>query len=222
MVHDLIVVGAGPVGSLLASIVAEAGYDVLLCEEHKIVGEPTQCAGLVTERALELAGIGRESILQEISGATLLGPKMEKIHLSSPRKKIYSIDRVLFDQTLAVRAERGGAELRLDTRIKSIEVRKKRCAAHLADGNIEEARYVAGCDGPASITRRAMGIGPPMSMLSGVEVEARTEGCSKEILLRCGRGIAPGFFTWAIPAGDGMVRIGLAVEPSMSKQPAKR
>ncbi|MGB1624151.1 MAG: FAD-dependent monooxygenase, partial [Candidatus Poseidoniaceae archaeon] len=34
MDHDVIVVGAGPVGARLATVLAERGVDVLMLEEH--------------------------------------------------------------------------------------------------------------------------------------------------------------------------------------------
>ena len=47
---DVVVIGAGPAGGYLAGKVAAAGYDVALVEEHREIGEPIQCGGLVTPR----------------------------------------------------------------------------------------------------------------------------------------------------------------------------
>ena len=38
--HDVIVIGAGPAGSLTARRLADRGHDVLLLEEHESVGRP--------------------------------------------------------------------------------------------------------------------------------------------------------------------------------------
>ncbi|MFI5415412.1 MAG: FAD-dependent oxidoreductase, partial [Candidatus Lutacidiplasmatales archaeon] len=53
---DVLVVGAGPAGSTVARGLAARGHDVLVVEEHARVGHPVQCAGLVSQRVLDLAG----------------------------------------------------------------------------------------------------------------------------------------------------------------------
>jgi flavin-dependent dehydrogenase len=46
MKYDLIVVGAGPAGSITAKTVAQAGYDVLILERDAFCRSP--CAGYVS------------------------------------------------------------------------------------------------------------------------------------------------------------------------------
>ena len=42
------IIGAGPAGSYLAYLLAKKGKEVTLIEEHKKVGSPVQCTGIVT------------------------------------------------------------------------------------------------------------------------------------------------------------------------------
>ena len=42
------IVGAGPAGSYLAYLLAKKGKDVTIIEEHKKIGDPVQCTGIVT------------------------------------------------------------------------------------------------------------------------------------------------------------------------------
>ena len=53
---DALVIGAGPSGARAAWNLSKAGYDVSLVEEDDIVGEPCQCAGLITPRTFEYLG----------------------------------------------------------------------------------------------------------------------------------------------------------------------
>ena len=41
---DVLVVGAGPAGSMAARTAAENGVDVIILEEHKVPGTPVYCA----------------------------------------------------------------------------------------------------------------------------------------------------------------------------------
>ena len=50
---DLHVVGAGPAGSFAAITALREGKNVLLSEEHKQVGVPSHCSGLVSASGLE-------------------------------------------------------------------------------------------------------------------------------------------------------------------------
>ena len=54
--YDVVVVGAGPIGSRTAEIIAKNGYKVIILEEHPEIGKPVQCAGLVSHRIFELSG----------------------------------------------------------------------------------------------------------------------------------------------------------------------
>ena len=49
---DVLVVGAGPSGSRTAWNFAEKGYKVTLIDRAEIIGEPCQCAGLITPRTV--------------------------------------------------------------------------------------------------------------------------------------------------------------------------
>jgi len=74
MYYDALVIGAGPSGSRAAWRLAEANLKVALIEEDSIVGEPCQCAGLVTPRTIEYLDYDIP-ILGEMSGARLWGPQ---------------------------------------------------------------------------------------------------------------------------------------------------
>ena len=43
--HDVIIVGGGPAGLRTGALLAGRGWDVVLVEEHPLVGEPVHCTG---------------------------------------------------------------------------------------------------------------------------------------------------------------------------------
>ena len=50
--YDVIVVGAGPIGSTAARYAAKNGASVLMIEEHASIGSPVGCTGLLSTRAV--------------------------------------------------------------------------------------------------------------------------------------------------------------------------
>ena len=41
--YDVVIIGAGPSGSMCARNLARNGYNVLLCEKRPVVGVPVRC-----------------------------------------------------------------------------------------------------------------------------------------------------------------------------------
>ena len=66
---DVAVVGAGPAGSRTARDLARAGLRVRLLEEHRAIGVPSHCSGLISLRTLREAEIGEEAVLHRLTGA---------------------------------------------------------------------------------------------------------------------------------------------------------
>lgn len=74
MVYDVIVIGGGPVGCAVARDIAAAGYRVLVLEEHREIGIPVQCAGLISDRTLEISRVPSRVILNRLYGAVVYAP----------------------------------------------------------------------------------------------------------------------------------------------------
>jgi digeranylgeranylglycerophospholipid reductase len=58
--YDIIVVGAGPAGSMAARFAAEKGVSVLMLEKDRDVGYPVRCGEAISKAGVE-EFIGRES-----------------------------------------------------------------------------------------------------------------------------------------------------------------
>ena len=72
------------------------------------------------------------------------------------------------------------------------------------------ARMVAGCDGPTSRVRRAVGLPEPDELLHGVLAFTDEVDHSDRVDVHL---TAPSFFAWRIPRGDAGVEYGLAAPP---------
>jgi flavin-dependent dehydrogenase len=85
----------------------------------------------------------------------------------------------------------------------SAEVRFESHLRHIS------AAVVVGADGHRSVCRRAARLPPPKHMLSGIQVDLKDVDIDPEYVeVYFGRTVSPGFFAWAIPAGD-RARVGL-------------
>ena len=207
--RDALVVGAGPSGSRTALRLAEAGLRVALVEEHPRVGEPCQCAGLVTPRTCELLGY-HPPVLAEMAGARLWGPDGERLQFGTHETRALVIDRTALDRSLADRAVAAGAELRTATRCTGFQRDSDGVTATLRgpDGQYElRSRLLIGADGPASRVARVAGLPPPSEVLAGCggEIQGyRPEPGHVELFV--GSCVAPRFFGWVIPTGPNTAR----------------
>jgi digeranylgeranylglycerophospholipid reductase len=216
-VVDALIVGAGPAGSTVAFRLAEQGLRVLVAEEHPRVGQPVQCAGLVSRRVLELAG-SDSMVRASVRGATVFGPGLESVAFKAPEPRAFVIDRAGLDVYLADRAARAGAEirtgLRFDRRLTAEDGRER---LRLVDGagRVTEvsARLVVGADGVSSAVARAYRLRRPVEILPAFEAEfPKSPGDPDAVEVYLGRNFAPGLFGWWIPDGSGGARVGVAAD----------
>src|SRR3990170_6920827 len=108
---DVAVVGAGPAGSRTARDMAARGLRVRLLEEHRRIGVPSHCSGLISPRTLAEAEIGEDAVIHRITGAYVHSAAGSEIALGGDQVRAVAIDRVRWDETLCQQAKAAGAEL---------------------------------------------------------------------------------------------------------------
>lgn len=213
--YDAIVVGAGPAGSATARDIAAHGFRTLLIEEHEAVGEPLHCAGLVTPRTLELAGVTDSLVINELRGGFVNSPLGTRLPLGGERLRAVAIRRQRLDELLAAAAQQAGAELWTSARLVALERQPGTLGVHLSwQGRTQElrTRLLIGADGAQSHVARWLGLRARYEeRIVGLGVEARLQTERQDFLeIFVGNSIAPGFFGWVIPLGGGRARIGIA------------
>ena len=211
MDYDFVVVGAGPIGSLLARRLSQRGASVLIIEEHAQIGRPFQCAGLVNPDAMELVGL-HDTVLTPIWGARIHGPSGEVVSIGSPDTvRTWSVCRKLFDESILESAIESGAELWLSSKPLWAEQDERGVSITIStpDGQIVvRCSMLCGADGAHSWVRRNFRMGRPDEMMIGFQIEVTGySGEEGKLDMYTGSDIAPGFFAWAIPSGD-TTRIG--------------
>jgi geranylgeranyl reductase family protein len=219
---DVAVVGAGPAGLTLARICSEAGYTVIICEEHATIGHPTHCTGKISINALNELGIKAKGILMEVTGAKFISPQLSSFSIKRANSQAKIVDRTIFDQHLSDKAINAGAHLLTNTRALDVKVGPSmasiNCRGENGDLSIH-SRIVIGADGARSTVAKASNLSMKHdAMRLGVQREVENVAINPEMVeVFLGKTWAPGFFAWLVPTSATSARIGLAV-PLQSAQ----
>jgi geranylgeranyl reductase family protein len=209
---DAIVVGAGPAGSVTARDLARKGIKTLVIEEHEQVGVPVHCAGVITRRTLDLAGISAGPVLNTLNGAQVHSPTGSTLKLGGNGERALVVDRADLDRMLAEQAAESGATFALGMRVSKMERANggiRLWARRNGDSLSFSARLVVGADGAHSVVAGHNGdYRPPRAVtLLGAEVEL--EGTNDDLVhVFLGRDVAPGWFGWMIPIDHKRARVG--------------
>lgn len=227
--YDVLVVGAGPTGSNAARLLAQRGWSVLLVEEHPEVGQPVQCAGLVTPRTFDHTPFPIGDLHQnDLRGGIVVAPDGTQVEFASSQVQAQAMDRARFDQRMAASAVAAGVELRVATKATGAVRDPTGVTVTLSRMGIPSqvrVRLVVGADGIRGSVARWFDFPPVDEIVSAYEAEL--SGChiaadrGHMIPMFAGRAQAPGFFSWIIPVGGDRTRTGLAVAPGMNEQSAK-
>ena len=219
-IHDAVIVGAGPAGSRVARDLAAAGFDVAILEEHGDIGSPCHCSGLITQRTLDLAGVGRDIVLNEIRGSFVSSSPQRRYRLGGGRTYASVIDRVMLDRRLVAQAVDVGAALSLRTRYESHSLvdgaggRSGHAEVSIRSAGVPSvlrARLVIGCDGARSRVARTLHPDRRVTgVISGLGALATYEpGLPQDhVEVFLDPHAAPGWFGWTIPLANGTARLG--------------
>jgi digeranylgeranylglycerophospholipid reductase len=221
--YDVVVVGGGPAGCMAAKYAAKEGVATLILEEDAEIGVPVQCAGLISKRALEESELRTTSFVNcELKGAIVRSQSHELL-IESSEKRAFAIRRNIFDKELAKEAQKEGADLRLDSKVRDLKKREGETKLRIRTVNGTEeirARVVIGADGAKSRVARIAGLRVVENFLHCVQIEGEYEAVDGFAEIFVGKTIAPGFFAWVIPLGsDNTARIGLCIDKRCSRQP---
>jgi geranylgeranyl reductase family protein len=215
--RDVVVVGAGPAGSLTAQRLAALGHDVVLLEEHERPGLPVHCTGLLGLEAFDEFDLPRDTILGRASAARFWAGDGSSVVVESARAEAAVIDRAALDDTLARRAVEAGVELRRGWRAARIEVDRDGVTVSPADETepVRARALVLAC-GASYRFHRSLDLGVPEAYLQSAQLETPFP-VDPQIQVRLGRTVAPGGFGWLVGFTRGTTtcaRIGLMCEAS--------
>ena len=160
----VIVVGAGPTGLALAAELALAGVRCLVLDRRSGLRADSRAICLHT-RSMELldlrglagrfttAGLAVPSFPLGLKGAVI---KFGRLDSDFPY--LLDIPQSQIESLLAARATELGVDFRWSCQVAGIEQDEHEVRVKLADGGVERADYVVGCDGIRSFVRQTLEI----------------------------------------------------------------
>ena len=211
--HDVIVVGAGPIGSYTAYLLAKEGLDVGLFERNPAVGKDVNCTGIVSAECLQRFDLPQEVVSRQISSIQAIAPSGNTIRYHAASPLAYIVNRGLFDNEVYKMALRKGATAYLNTTVEEIDI-DSAFKAKLKDGRKEEkvsAKIGVIATGFELHSFQKMFKRRATNFLFGIQTDAvMTEVHDVEVYF--GENVAPGSFGWVVPTNGKSAKIGLIVK----------
>ncbi len=207
--YDVLILGAGPVGSTVARLVAEKGFKIGLVEKKGIIGLPLKCAGLVSKNMEKINILPQELIINTLKGAFLYSPSDYVLKISKRKPEAYVIDRISYDQYLAEAAVNRGAELLLKHKVINVDHRSGRIT--LKNGKILSA--------PVIVDARGFKEGQSGFHARQYLIKFKKDHMDTDFVdIKVNAAISPGFF-WRIPLSESIARAGFFSKSRSSWKP---
>jgi flavin-dependent dehydrogenase len=232
--YDAIVIGGGPGGSTVATMLARAGRDVLLLEREKFprfhVGESLLPFNVPLFDRLGVAGKIHAAGFQKKHGAFFWNETTGGVRpvdfargVDDRHPMAFHVKRAEFDDLLLRHAEESGAQVREETAVEEVLFEGERAVGVIARSRTGaediRARVVVDASGQTALLSRQLGTRKLDPKLKRAGLFAHYEGIRwpegqrpGDILLPIDREV----WYWIIPFSDGTCSVGEVFEPSLA------
>jgi len=233
---DVLIIGAGPAGSMAAALLAQKGYEVLVLEKQRfprfsigesLLGNTTQ---LLDEAGMLDAVI--EAGFQFKNGAAFAhDQRYSEFNFadkaSTGHAFAFQVQRARFDEVLAGEAVRFGAQVRYETAITAIDVSGERPVVTSAAGDevvTHRPRFVLDASGFGRTLPRLLDLDRPSDLVQRAALFVHVKdnipsGAFDRQKIRVG--VHPtnkDVWSWLIPFSDGTSSMGIVATPEHHAQ----
>lgn len=222
---DVLIIGAGPAGSLAAREASKNGAKTLIIDKKSEIGTPKRCAEGIMSGVLERVHITPDErwIARKIDGARIISPNNTSAWftpetLETPATGII-LERKVFDKHMTMDAIREGAEVMIKTEALSMKREGDGYLVDIKSFNKEynqiKAHIVIGADGPEGHVARWAELNtkvPLAEMESGLQYEMTNLKMKNNSVIQFFFGsVAPGGYAWIFPKGYDTANVGIDI-----------
>ncbi len=222
--YDVVVVGAGPAGSVSARYAAENGAKVLILERDREPGIPVRCAEGVSKKGIEeFIELDNRWIATTIKKAKLVSPSGNELIIHNETG--YILERRLFDTALCDLACSYGADILTKADVTDLYRENGKIAGviykHLGKEKIVKADIVVGADGVESRVGRWAGLKTDVALEDIdtcvqyvlTDIDVKNDTCE----FYFGNEISPGGYVWVFPKSKTTANVGIGIAGNMAK-----
>ena len=202
--------GAGPAGNYAAYLLA-GEFDVEVHEEHKEIGAPIQCTGILTGNLQELIKIDQQFLVNTIKRVRVQS-KQNESHFTLQHPN-YVVHRSFFDSHLAALAKEKGAHYHLHSKFLGCAVHAEKIHCQFSDGE-QDADYLVGADGPHSAVARSVGIYGKRRFYHGLQATVKRDFERDLVEFYIGKH----YIGWVVPENEEFARVGVSSETIASEK----
>ncbi|KYK25941.1 hypothetical protein AYK26_01535 [Euryarchaeota archaeon SM23-78] len=200
----IVIIGAGPVGCYLASLLAEE-FEVTVFEEHRSVGLPIQCTGIVTQEIYKFVPKKNNFVINQVGDVRIYAPNNKHIKLKLEKPDLI-IDRQKFDTYFYKQAKKKGVKFVFNHRFISLN-KNSLSVMDLKTKEIKRVKYdyLIGADGPLSAVAKNTRIIKKRNYFIGLQaiIKKKNNNIIDFYPLKQG-------FAWVVPEDRNTLRIGVA------------
>ncbi len=228
--YDIVVVGAGPAGSMAARFAAEKGVSVLVLEKDRDVGYPVRCGEAVSKAGIEeFIPSDPKFIATVINKFSFVAPDGSEVIIPLEEEG-YILERRIFDYELAKTAAKAGAEILTRAYVNGLLFDGDRVAGVKYEFNGErkevKSKIVIAADGVESRVGRWAGLKTHVDfrdMESAVQITAANVPVNPDTCyFYFGEEFAPQGYFWIFPKDNNSANIGLGIGGGMNRKKSAR
>ncbi|MCK4669680.1 MAG: NAD(P)/FAD-dependent oxidoreductase [Nanoarchaeota archaeon] len=210
------IIGGGPIGCYVGKLLAKAGYNVNIFEEHSTIGRPVQCTGIISKNLKDIVPVD-SFVINKVKGATFYS-KHKKFELHTNKMQAYIVDRCKMDKWFAQQAKKAGAKILFNHNFQSFS-RQKNGKLKLKFENNKNfvCDILIGADGPVSRVAKSAKLFGKRDFLVGIQARVKGKFNPDHVEVYLGS-ICPDFFAWVVPESSTRARIGLATKANTNKK----
>jgi digeranylgeranylglycerophospholipid reductase len=208
----IIIIGGGPCGLYCGYLLKKEGFNVDIYEEHKKIGFPIQCTGIVTNDILKIKNLEKEinsSIINTINYAKIIF-KDNSINFFLRNNNLI-LDRGYFDQKIEKKAKKAGVKIHYSK--KAVRIDKINKEIYFLDGSFIKYEILIGADGPNSIIGKSLNNNFYQNLWNGIQVVAKYKNNNLIEFFPSRYG-----FAWVVPENKDIARIGILGKKKLSNQ----